>query len=51
MMDFDSTLDRLNSARELDQKAIAHQLNDAPFTFSNLRFDQLYARACQLNSI
>jgi len=43
MLDFDSTLDRLDSTRELGQNAIAHQLDDAPFTFSDLRFDQLFA--------
>ncbi len=47
MLDFNSTPDRLNSTGELDQKAIAHQFNDAPLTFSDLRFDQLFAMGLQ----
>jgi hypothetical protein len=43
MLDFDGALDRLNGGGELDQKAIAHQLDDAPFAFSDLRFDQLFS--------
>ncbi len=43
VLDLDGTQDRLNRRGELDQKAIAHQLDDAPLTFSDLRCDQLFA--------
>jgi len=36
VLDFDRTLDRLDSTGELDQNAIAHQFDDAPLTFSDL---------------
>ena len=42
MLDFDSTMDRLNSAGELDQKAIALQLDDAAFVLANFGLDQFF---------
>ena len=43
LLHLDRALHRLDHARELDQRAIAHQLDDAAVVLGDLRFDEFLA--------
>ena len=42
-LELDCRADRVDDTRELDQRAVAHQLDDAPVVFGNRAIDQLFS--------
>ena len=46
-LDFDGATDRVDHAGEFYQRAIAHELHDAPLWSGNLRIDQILAGALE----
>ena len=47
VLDRDCALDRIDGARELDQRAVAHQLDNAAAVLGDQRLDELLAQRLQ----